>query len=81
MNIYKWKMQFNHDLNKQAQEIIFLRKRFKPGHPSIHCNDAPVTKGNPKKHLGSFFHKKLNFNHHMKEKLAKAMMEYMLSGN
>ena len=66
-------MQFNPDLNEQAQETIFLRMKLKPAHPSIHFNDASVAKHNVQKHLGLFLDQKLNFNHHMKEKLAKAM--------
>ena len=39
---YKWKMSFNPDLNKQAQEVIFSRKLNKPSHPKIVFNSAPV---------------------------------------
>ena len=30
---YQWKMMFNPDLTKQAQEVIFFRKTVKPFHP------------------------------------------------
>ena len=39
---YKWKMSFNPDLNKQAQEVIFSWKLNKPSHPKIFFNNAPV---------------------------------------
>ena len=68
-------MQFNPDRNKQTQKIIFSRITLKPVYPSIHFNDAPVTKGNVSKHLGLFLDEKLNFIHQIKEKLAKAMKE------
>ena len=32
---YKWKMNFNPDLSKQAQEVIFFRKTVKVSHPSV----------------------------------------------
>ena len=41
--------------------------------PSYHFNDAAVATGNVQKHLCLFLDKKLAFNHHMKEKLAKTM--------
>ena len=39
---YTWKMSFNPDLNKQAQEVIFSRKLTKFYHPKIFFNNAPV---------------------------------------
>ena len=66
-------MQFKTDLFKQAQEIFFSGKTLKPAHPAIHFSDAPVANGNVQNHLGLFLDEKLNFNQHMKEKLAKAM--------
>ena len=39
---YKWKMSFNFDLNKQAQEVIFSRKLNKSSHLNIFFNNAPV---------------------------------------
>ena len=32
---FQWKMSFNPDINKQAQEVIFSRKLQKPNHPSL----------------------------------------------
>ena len=39
---YKWKMSFNPDLNKQAQEVVFSRKLNKAPQPQITFNNAPV---------------------------------------
>ena len=39
---YKWKMSFNPDLNKQAQEVVFSRKLNKSSHPKMFFNNAPV---------------------------------------
>ena len=39
---YRWKISFNPDLNKQAQEVIFSRKLNKLFHPKIFFDNAPV---------------------------------------
>ena len=39
---YQWKMSFNPDQNKQAQEVIFSRKITKSSHPQISFNNMPV---------------------------------------
>lgn len=36
---YKWKMSFNHDRAKQAQETIFLRKTKRFSHSSLQFNN------------------------------------------
>ena len=48
---YKWKMNFNPDLSKQAQEVIFSTKTVKVSHPSITFNTAPVARTACQKHL------------------------------
>ena len=70
---HQWKMTFNPDLNKQAQEVIFSRKMTKSSHPQVFFNDIPVSRVSFQKHLGIYLDEKLNFNHHIKEKITKAM--------
>ena len=69
---FKWKMLFNPDVTKQAQEVIFSRKSNKTDHPVVYFNEAPVAKASCQKHLGMHLDEKLNFNTHIKEKIAKA---------
>ena len=69
---FKWKMLFNPDVTKQAQEEIFSHKSNKTDHPVVYFNEAPVTKASFQKHLGIYLDEKLNFNNHIKEKIAKA---------
>ena len=38
---FKWKMNFNPDPNKQAQEIIFSRKKTASLHPVVHFDNRP----------------------------------------
>ena len=40
---HQWKMPFNPDLNKQAQEVIFSRKMNKSSHPQVFFKDIPVS--------------------------------------
>ena len=69
---HKWKMSFNPDPSKRAQEVIFSRKSIKPAHPDVFFNNLPVSRTTYQKHLGLFLDEKLNFNVHVKEKIAKA---------
>ena len=62
---YKWKMLFNPDLTKQAQEVIFSRKNIKTDHPIVCFNEAPVAHTTCQKHLGMHLDEKLNFNHQL----------------
>ena len=70
---YQRKMSFNPDLNKQAQEVIFSRKMTKSSHPQVFFNNISVSRVSFQKHLGIYLDEKLNFNHHIKEKMTKAM--------
>ena len=63
---HQWKMGFNPYLLKQAQEVIFSRKRNKPHHPNIIFNGNPVKKSSYQKHLGTFLDGKLDFDEHIK---------------
>ena len=65
-------MSFNPDISKQAQEVIFTRKALKASHPAVFFNDIPVAHCSTHKHLGVYFDEKLNFGHHVTEKIAKA---------
>ena len=65
-------MLLNPDLTKQAQEGIFSRKNIKTDHPNVYFNEAPVAHTTCQKHLGMHLDEKLNFNHHIKEKIDKA---------
>ena len=38
----QWKMNFNPDLSKQAQELLFTRKTSSKPYPSLNFNDNPV---------------------------------------
>ena len=40
---FQWKMNFNPDPTKQAQEVIFSRKTKKLPHPPLVLNNANVT--------------------------------------
>ena len=68
---YQWKMSFNPDISKQAQEVIFSRKKKKVNHPNILFNNSPVIQSQSQKHLGMFLDSKLDFSEHFNNTLKK----------
>ena len=68
----QWKMAFNPDPNKQANEVLFSCKTKKVDHPPIFFNGFPVVQVKETKHLGLFLQFKLNFEKHLSEKIKKA---------
>ena len=62
----QWKMIFNPDLTKQAQEVIFSRKLNKPVHPNLNFNNSQVSQTESPKPLGLILDNKPNFNEHLK---------------
>ena len=68
---YQWKMSFNPDISKQAQEVMFLRKAVKASHLAVFFNDIPVARCSTQKHLGMYLNEKLNFGHHITGKMQK----------
>ena len=63
---FQWKMIFNPDPNKQAQEVIFSRKINKINHPPSYFNQNLVKSSSTHKHLGMVLETKLDFNLHLK---------------
>ena len=61
----QWKMSFNPDPSKQAQEVIFSRKCQNPNHDSIHYNHNLVNQVPSQKHLRVHLVAKLNFEKHL----------------
>ena len=68
----QWKMAFNPDPNKQANEVLFSCKTKKVDHPPIFFNGSPVVKVSETKHLGLILQSKLSFEKHLTEKIKKA---------
>ena len=67
-----WKMSFNPDPKKPAQEVLFSRKNLNITHPIIYFNNVQVQKPNQQKHLGIILDEKLNFKGHIDKVLTKA---------
>jgi len=64
-------MSFNPDPTKQAQEVIFSRKKKNITHPNIFFNNSPVLQSHFQKHLGMCLDSKLDFSEHFKTLLNK----------
>ena len=69
---FQWKMSFNPDPTKPAEEVIFSHKRHPCIHPPLFFNDIEVKQVNEHKHLGLILDSKLTFGSHINEKLSKA---------
>ena len=68
---FEWKMTFNPDQSKPAQEVIFSRKLKTVPHPSITFNNNPLSLCPAQKHLGLVLDSKLTFNEHINHILSK----------
>ena len=64
-------MSFNPDVSKQAQEVIFSRKKNISNHPAVFFNNLPINKKSTQKHLCLLLDEKINFSEHINEKLKK----------
>ena len=51
---YKWKIVFDPDLSKQAQEVIFSRKTNKINHPPTTFNTILLAHMPYQKHIGLY---------------------------
>ena len=67
---YHWKVSFNQDQDKQAQEVIFSRKTNKSVYPSLLFNNETVRATHTPKHLGIKTDNKLPLNEHKTKKTA-----------
>ena len=63
-------MSFNPNVSKQAQEVVFSRKSHKLAHPAVLFNNVSVKRCSIQKYLGIHLDEKLNFKHHVKEKIS-----------
>ena len=68
---FQWKMSFNPNTNRQAQEVLFSRKLNKPNHPSLNFNNMVIIQSTTHKHLGMILDTKLDSQEHLKDKLSK----------
>ena len=64
-------MSSNPDPCKQAQEIIFSRKKMKSFHPNAYFNNISVSSTSVHKHLGMLLDDKLGYEHYLKFVLNK----------
>ena len=67
----QWKMIFNPDPNKQAQEVIFSRKTKKISHTPLNFRNNTVQQVQFQKHLGVYLDGKLDFCEHLQNMYKK----------
>ena len=68
---FQWKMSFNPEPSKQAQEVIFTRKLQKKDYPLLYFNDSSVKETCEQKHLGMLLDFRFDFQEHWKSLLQK----------
>ena len=62
---YQWKMSFNPDPNKQAQEVIFRRKTKKKNHAPLTFSKSNVNQSTSQKLLGVILDASLSFEEYL----------------
>ena len=67
----QWKVSFNPDPTKQAQEIIFSLKIKKPFHTPLNFNNTNVKQAAFQKHLDLILDSQLSFEEHLKTIFSK----------
>ena len=68
---FNWKMLFNPDPSKPAEEVLFSRKKKTQSHPELSLNNIPVERSSDQKHLGLILDEKLNFKQHIENAISK----------
>ena len=68
---FQWKMQFNPDPNKQAQEVYFSKKPNNVSSHPVSFNNTKVVTCCSQKHLGLVLDQQLNFIYHIQSKVTK----------
>ena len=66
---HQWKMSFNPDPSKPAEEIIFSCKKIKTVHPPLFFQNTEVKRVGHHKHLGLILDSKLSFVRHINDKV------------
>ena len=64
---HQWKMEFNPDPSKQANEVLFSCKKVRPTHPDLMFNRV-----SKHKHLGLILESDLSIDKHLNKKMIKA---------
>ena len=69
---HQWKMQFNPNPNKHANEVIFSRKSTNNlSYPPVRFNNNDIVKCPDQKHFGMALDSKLNFDSQINQKIKK----------
>ena len=69
--VYNWKMLFNSDSSKLAQEVLFFIKKKIQVHLTISLNNVHIERVSYHKHLGILLDEKLNFKQQIDNAISK----------
>ena len=80
---HKWKIIFNLDISKQAQEVVFSRKTDKVNHIPLTFNVIAVAQTSHQQHLGLYLDGKFYFNYKKRNfiKEKKSIKEIISNAN
>ena len=70
---FQWKMQFNPDPNKQAQEAVFSKKAESNNSLPLTFNKTEVRTCQSQKHLGLILDERLNLTEHINNKIGNVI--------
>ena len=68
---FNWKMLFNPDPSKPAQEVLFSRKKKALYHLTLSLNNIQVERASSQKHLGLILDEELHFKQYIESDIAK----------
>ena len=68
---YNWKILFNSDPNKPAQEVAFSRKKQFQSHRTISLNNSQGKRASYQKHIGITLDEKIKFKQHADNVISK----------
>ena len=71
--VLQWKLQFNPDPKKQAQEVYFLKKTNNVNLHPVSFNNLKVVTCSSQEHLGLVLDQQLNFNDHIQSKMTNVI--------
>ena len=68
---YQWKMSFNPDVSKQAQDVVFSCKKNINNHLFVFFNNLPINRKSTQKYLVLLLDEKIKFSEHISKRLKK----------
>ena len=69
--VFRWKLRFSSDPEKEVQEVVYSRKNNQMDHPLLYFNENLVKSSSTHKYLKMVLGTKSSFNFHLKNVQSK----------